>query len=363
MIDIIAPGFSVSARSASVLDRRASSNILDAIVHTLRAVHVTEIVDPLPWRAIRLASTRGPAAIHHPRVLIARGHLHIGRGNLRWALVFAPRLWCVVVRRTGLVLDTRCVAAATDPPRPMTCVYLLLEGVFEIHGEPGRTLEAPCALVLTDEQLEGADGARSFQFRAAGEPFSAIELHFAAGDVMVAPSAEPEPFALDAEAWRAALAVAAFDDDETVFRRKMNALLECIAGSGHVAGTTAACLLDQLPRPFELLWRAVGPMIERFCLVPTLQEVGDAAGVSVRQVDRFMQEFVARFGLVGQGFRQTTRHVRLKLAVLLLSADDATIADVASTVGYLSSDAMARAFRDAGLPAPTKIQQLLRAHR
>jgi transcriptional regulator GlxA family with amidase domain len=47
--------------------------------------------------------------------------------------------------------------------------------------------------------------------------------------------------------------------------------------------------------------------------------------------------------------------------VLLLSAPGATVADVATTVGYGSPIAMARAFRDARLPAPSAIQTALRA--
>jgi AraC-like DNA-binding protein len=44
------------------------------------------------------------------------------------------------------------------------------------------------------------------------------------------------------------------------------------------------------------------------------------------------------------------------MAVLLLSAPEATVAEVAKIVGYGSAIAMARAFRDAKLPAPSAIQ-------
>jgi AraC-like DNA-binding protein len=293
-------------------------------------------------------------------VLIARGHTRIRRADLRWALVFAPRMWCVTVRRSGLVLDTRFVSAAVEPQPPRTCVYLLLSGVFAVHGQP--PFRGPTAFVISDEQLEGASGTRPLTFEATGQPYSAIELHLGAEDVTVHASAAPAELTLDAETWQAATAVAGLAEPDQSFQRDMATLLGRVASSGLVVPSTAAHVLDEPSKPFALLWRAVRPMIERFYLTPTLQEVGDAAGVSLRQVDRYMRDFVTSFALVGRGWRHTTRHVRLKLAVMLLSADGASVAEVASAVGYLSSDAMSRAFRDAGLPTPSVVQQQMRAN-
>jgi transcriptional regulator GlxA family with amidase domain len=55
-----------------------------------------------------------------------------------------------------------------------------------------------------------------------------------------------------------------------------------------------------------------------------------------------------------------SRRLRLKMAVIMLSAKDATVAEVARVVGYGSADAMARAFRDAELPAPSEVREALR---
>ena len=102
-------------------------------------------------------------------------------------------------------------------------------------------------------------------------------------------------------------------------------------------------------------------MIENLYLTPTLQEVADRVGLSTRQVDRYVESFLRAFGLVGGRWRSSTRYWRLKLAVILLSADGASVADVARCIGYSGSDAMARAFRDAGLPPPVTVQQDVRA--
>ena len=55
-----------------------------------------------------------------------------------------------------------------------------------------------------------------------------------------------------------------------------------------------------------------------------------------------------------------TLHLRLKVAVLFLSAEGISVAEVAEASSYGSVDAMARAFRDAGLPPPSKVQAQLR---
>jgi AraC-like DNA-binding protein len=52
--------------------------------------------------------------------------------------------------------------------------------------------------------------------------------------------------------------------------------------------------------------------------------------------------------------------LRLRSAVLLLSAPDGGVAEVAKLVGYGSPIAMARAFRDADLPPPSVIQADIR---
>jgi len=292
-------------------------------------------------------------------VLTARGHKLIGGADLRWALVFSPRLWCIAVERSGLVLDTRFVPAAVEDARGTTCLYVLLSGSFAIHGEPGLCFEAPSAFVLSDEHLEGARGARPFTFTAAGRPFAAIQLHFRAADLTVRPAALPVQVALDEPAWEAARAVARLAGEDDAFRHDVSALVERIASLGLVV--PAAGTRDGPSRAFAVLWRALRPMIERLYLTPTLQEVGDATGISVRQTDRIIQDFVASFAQVGQGWRPATRHLRLKLATMLLSAESATVADVASAVGYRSSDAMARAFRDAGMPPPTVVKEQIRA--
>lgn len=293
-------------------------------------------------------------------MLAARGQRRVGRAELRWAVVFARRLWCIGVERTGLSLDTRFVPAAPGPARRSACLYVLAQGTFEVHGAAGQRFEAPSAFVLSDEHLEGAHGSRPFTFRATGRPYSALELHLPAEDLTVRSAALPVRVTLDPGTWEAARAVARLGDDDDL-QRHLGELLGRLASADLVAPSAAEALRRGPPAAFVVLWRALRPMVERLYLTPTLQEVHEATGVSVRQLDRHIQDFVTSFAMVGEGWRPATRHLRLKLAILLLSAQGASVGDVARAVGYQSSDAMARAFRDAGLSAPSAVQEQLHA--
>ena len=91
-----------------------------------------------------------------------------------------------------------------------------------------------------------------------------------------------------------------------------------------------------------------------------LKQVAASLGMSLRQVGRDAKDMVATFG-VGDGFRDALLVLRLRAAVLLLAAEGASVQDVADSVKYGSTIALARAFRDAKLPAPSVIQAALAA--
>jgi transcriptional regulator GlxA family with amidase domain len=112
------------------------------------------------------------------------------------------------------------------------------------------------------------------------------------------------------------------------------------------------------------LWRLVKPTIEHLALAVTASELGAGADLSAGQVERAVRRWVAAFALAGPGLRNVTHNMRLKTAVLFLSAEDATVASVAEATGYGSAEAMARAFRDVGMASPSVVrQELLRPTR
>jgi AraC-like DNA-binding protein len=292
-------------------------------------------------------------------MLLARGNTALGGAALRWAFVFARNISSIVVERRGLVFDARYLPAAKGAPGSGVCLYLLLRGSWQVHGEP-LGFEGPSAFVVAPHVLEGSRGRRAYAFRAVGEPFQAVQLYLRPSDISIEGSERPVPVAIDEDildsAMRAASLGHASDDDI------IGGIVDVLRGlerSGIVRTKVVDTAMD--PTPFARLWAAIRPMAEKFVLSPTLQQMGDLAGLSSRQLERHLQGFFTTFGFVGSGWRTATRHLRLKLAVLFLSAEDVTIGDVSIAVGYGSTDAMARAFRDADLPAPSVVQAALRA--
>lgn len=297
-------------------------------------------------------------------MLIARGSLDIAPVEWRWGLVFASRFWATLVEQDGVVLDTEFVPPASEPFRRGRCLYLVANGTFCTNS--GLEVNAPSAIVMTEEHLEGASGRRPLTFVADGRPFSAIEMHVAEEDLR-GPAAStdlPCTLSLREDTWtraRDAVATALRGDDAGTVET-MSALLRALADEGVLAADVARAAHERVA--FEILWRALRPMIERFALSSTVADLTHLAGLTARQLEKQIRAFVDRFGglgLVGSGWRPATRHLRIKIAVMLLSAEGLSVSRVASAIGYGSTDAMARAFRDAGLAAPATVQAAMHA--
>jgi AraC-like DNA-binding protein len=296
----------------------------------------------------------------NPTMLTARGERAVGAGELRWALAFASGLWSMTVDRRGLFLDTRFVPAAAGAAKPKACLLIMLNGTWQEVGTGSRRFEGPCAFVISKEQLEGADGKRSCTFRSSGDPYRAVEIHLPVEDLVDGVNT-PHPVDLDARAWEAAQNVAQVAQRQSEGGSALLVeLIDRLAELGIVSESAASRARRPLPAPFVRVSSAILPMIERFILSPTLNHLSSGSGMSLRQVDRDFGAFFSNLGFSGSGWRPLGRHIRYKLAVLLLSADGVSVGDVSRAVGYGSSDAMARAFRDAGMPPPNEVQRRLR---
>ena len=114
------------------------------------------------------------------------------------------------------------------------------------------------------------------------------------------------------------------------------------------------------PERFVRLWQVLRPLYEDLATSASLKQIAIVAKLSLRQLGRDLGDLTRTFGLFGAGFRDAMRVLRLRAAVLLLSAPGGTPSDVAKAVGYGSLDAMGRAFRDAQLPAPSVVQEAVR---
>lgn len=292
-------------------------------------------------------------------MLIARSSTSVQNARLLHGICIGRALTSLFVERAGLVFDTRFVPGAAESNGAMACLYIVLEGVWQAEGR--EPFVGPTAFLLSEAQLEGSSGVRPFTFRAWGDPFVAVELRISTKYFLAKLGAEPTPIALADSVW-AAVRVATkkmHEKDDAPGRESVVDLVRALAETGVVRRTLVEQVLLRSPG-FERLWEAVRPIAERFYLNPSLQELSAESGVSTRQLTRDLTGFVGTIGLVKTGWRAATKRLRLKLAVLFLSAEGVSVTETARIVGYGSSDAMARAFRDAALPSPSDVQASLR---
>ena len=299
----------------------------------------------------------GPMQFVSTRVLI-------GDAQITFALGYARAAWAVLVERQGFVLDTRFVPAADAVARDRVCVYVLLRGRWLEHGPDGRSFEGRAAFVVSEAQLEGEKGRRSCTFRSDGAPLAAIELHLPRTHV-AAPRGLLAPLALDDAAWSAATdALAALDGDRTdnsLLSERIPRLLRELSRLGIITPDAPVAATEPSPPALRRVLAPLQRTVERMYLGATLKELERATGTSPRQLARDVERAVRSLGLAGLGWRLTSRHLRIKFAVILLSAEHATVAEVARLIGWGSADAMTRAFRNAGLPAPSSVQRAIRA--
>jgi len=293
-------------------------------------------------------------------MLVSSGTARFGAGTMRSKVLLERRFWAHVVERDGLVFDARFVPGAAGRPGNAV-VYLLLEGTVAVFAPVETRFVGPAAFLLDEAQFEGADGRRSFVFRSTGSPFVAFELRLSPEDVVATAPSRPAILASDERTWAAVRAVVQLDGSSaSQLAAATVEVLASLAELGVVRPDLARGVVEGDAR-FARVWAGLRPIFERFYVMPTLDELASGTGLSLRQVAREVKEFTLAFRLMESGWRDATRRTRFKFAILGLSAADNSIADVARAAGYGSTDAMARAFRDAGLPPPLTVQAALRA--
>jgi hypothetical protein len=292
-------------------------------------------------------------------MLVARSQAVLYRSALRCAFAFGRGIWCKLVDQDRLAYDTRFLPGASGAPKPRVCLYLLGAGSLEMHGRVVERFDAPVAIAMTLDQLEGAHERRALTLRASGARCSVIEIHLDAAAFTKSASL-PERIDLPDSVWAwATRALANFHEDEQRAEMEVVGMLRELASSGLVDAEAVGRAIAPMPAVLDQLWRGLRPVVERKLLSATTEEIAEGAGVTRRRVEQGMQYFIASTGLVGSGIRVVMNRLRLKAGVIFLSSEEGSVAEVARLAGYGSADAMGRAFRDAGLPSPTVVRQEL----
>ena len=266
---------------------------------------------------------------------------------MRSTLMLERAVRGAVVWRDQLAFDTRFAAAAAGRVEQVGHLFMVVEGRYA--PSVGEATAAPIALMLGDDELERV-GPKSRTFRTDGPRVVIVQLRFERHHLRVPIGLGTPPLALPPPVWDAGRAVAAEP-------ARLGELLAALAAAGVITDNVA--VQPEEPERFRRMWEALHPLYTSYGGTASLKQLAHSLGMSMRQVGRDAKDLATTFGY-GLGYRDALLVLRLRVAVLLLSAPAATVADVAAAVGYGSPIAMARAFRDAKLPPPSAVQAAVR---
>jgi AraC-like DNA-binding protein len=284
-------------------------------------------------------------------VLVASTETRLGTAAVRSSLLFERAVRGTLIRRESLAFDTRFAAAVSGKPERAAHLFVLLAG--RLVTDRGEAFTAPVAFMLADDEMERPHrGSRTF--RTDGPRVDVVQLRFASENVRSAIGMGQGPVVANGACWDATGALLESPDAESLSRA-----LDALAAANIIAGTMTSTVIGEEPERFRRLWEALRPLYQTYGATTSLKQLASSLGMSMRQVGRDAKELSAAFG-IGGGYRDALLMMRLRSAVLLLSAPEAAVADVAKLVGYGSPIALARAFRDAKLPSPSVIQAALR---
>lgn len=289
-------------------------------------------------------------------MLVATNEVSLGTAGFRTSLLFERAIRGTLVERDSLAFDTKYAAAASGKAEPVGHLFLLLAGT--LTTDRGERAAAPYAFVLADEEWERrGKGGKARTFRTDGPRVEVAQLRIAKEHLRVPVGLDAGALPMTSACWDAMRAL--LRGAPTGNAALLASSLEALATAGIVTGTLTATVMGEEPERFRRIWDALRPLYQTYGATTSLKQLADVLGMSMRQVGRDAKDISAAFG-IGGGYRDALLMLRLRSAVLLLSAPDAGVAEVAQIVGYGSPIAMARAFRDANLPAPSVIQADMR---
>ncbi|HEY4116538.1 MAG TPA: AraC family transcriptional regulator [Byssovorax sp.] len=294
-------------------------------------------------------------------MLFARGQVICGPVSYASSICAERAFQLYVVERRGSVWDTRLVGARRRrEARARPTLWILLDGWVRFHAEGAPSVEAPAAAASASPPLDGPVEGTGATLSAGGEPFSALQLSVDADRWTGPIGGATTPIAASPALVDAARAVLEAADDAAALGSAASFVSRC-AEAGLVRAELAGSIVAEEPAALRRTWAAIAPSYLTVSTAPTLQELADRAGVSLRQMARDLEGALATFGFSWRGLRDVSSDMRLRWAILLLSNDAIPIADVASAACYGSTAALDRALRDAGLGSPSELRRTIRA--
>jgi len=284
-------------------------------------------------------------------VLSATSTRTFNSSTLKSTIFLERKFRAHLVSRDRLLYDS-AYAPPAKKATPYVHLFAQLQGGFSIAGAPAT--QSPCAFVLAETEFDRVQPG-SKTFRSFGSPGEIVEIRLAASDLKKPVGIANGAIDLPPAVWDAYRELARTGAED--------ALHQLIVRLGEHDITTrdlTDSIVQSEPERYTRIWTTLKPFYNDLAMSTSLKQIAVLAKLSLRQLGRDLGDFTRDFGLYGGGFRDATRILRLRAAVLFLSAPDGTPSEVAKAVGYGSLDAMGRAFRDARLPAPSVVQEAVR---
>lgn len=270
-----------------------------------------------------------------------------GSSTLKTTVFLERQFRAHLVFRDRLLYDT-AYAPPTKKAQPFVHVYATLKGSLSVDNGPAH--EAPHVYVLAENEFDRMEKG-SPTFRSWGNPGVICELRVPASALRVPIGIRNGALQLPDSVWDRYTKLEAEPSERALYQ-----VLVELTSAGVLAKDLTASVVTEEPDRFVRLWTVLKPLYEDLATSASLKQIAIVAKLSLRQLGRDLGDLTRTFGLFGAGFRDAMRVLRLRAAVLMLSAPGSTPSDVARSVGYGSLDAMGRAFRDAALPAPSVVQ-------
>ena len=303
-----------------------------------------------------IASSAALAAVRCGPMLVASSDRHFSTSRLQTTLFVERKFRASFVMRDRLMYDTK-YAPPSLRANSFVHFYINMNGTIEVLGKPPVTGRQ--AWVLAETEFERVT-PESLTFRSYGEPTVLLELRVPERDVTAPIGIRQGALPLSDELWAIAermktTFVAKPEDSEAQLQTLVFAFMERLRDEKLITSDLVSSAVRKEPDQYVRLWNAIRPLYANYNTSASLREVAQNANVSLRQLGRDLKDLTRTFGLFGDGFRDAIRVLRLRVAVMLMSAPDATASEVSHVVGYGSLDAMGRAFRDAKMPPPSTV--------
>jgi AraC-like DNA-binding protein len=290
-------------------------------------------------------------------MLIADGSWNRGDALLDSCVFFARGVRIHLMTTRGLTFDSRFLCPFQTGGDSLTLIALLegraafRESLTDTPQERTRTV-----FRLQDNEYDRRHAGAPV-LRLSGNPRRSLEIAVPRDVALVQTRLSTVPDALDPLVH--VMANRALSHEE----RSAACIEFCgvLVREGFATGTLVTRAREALPPSMERVCQALISLYSRLDTGAYLELLAGLAGISPRQATRDMVTFLSTFPVPGRTFRELVKVLRIRRAALLLSASDVTVTSVARDVGYGGLDAMARAFRDAGLPAPSEVRADLRS--